>query len=203
MNKKARQAEEAVSCGGTRTIYCLTKEIVSKSRIQECLLKDEDGRCLTDVEKQKERWVSYFKDLLNRLTPPAPPDIPDQLLFTLHISDEKRITDELLSAAKRLKTGKAPGRDFISSEMIKFSLHRALGIWLSFFSLLWQTAKFPKDWRAGAFDKLFKKRDTKEFSNHRRINNLSITAMLFTTIILGKLQAVLDPHFHTLHAGST
>ena len=122
MNKKARQAEEAVSCGGTQTIYCLTKEIVGKSRIQECLLKDEDGRCLTDVEEQKEWWVSYFKDLLNRPMPAVPPDILDQLLFSLHISDEKPTADELISTAKKLKNGKAPGRDGISAE-IKFSLH--------------------------------------------------------------------------------
>ena len=136
------------------------------------------------MEEQKEWWVSYFKDLLNRPTPAVPPDIPDQFLFSLHISDEKRIADELLSATKRLKTGKAPGRDRISAEMIKFSLHRALAIWLSFFSLLWQTVKFPKDWRTGAFVKLFKKRDAKECDNYRGINHLSIPAKLFTNSAL-------------------
>jgi len=60
--------------------------------------------------------------------------------------------------------------------------------------LLWQTVKFPKDWRTGAFVKLFKKTDTKECSNYRGINHLSIPAKLFTAIILGKLQTVLDPH---------
>ena len=56
-------------------------------------------------------------------TPVVPLDTPDQPLFSLHISDENPIADVLLSVAKKLKNGKGPGRDSISTEMIKFSLH--------------------------------------------------------------------------------
>ncbi|XP_065571471.1 uncharacterized protein LOC136034258 [Artemia franciscana] len=87
-----------------------------------------------------------------------------------------------------------PGRVRISAELTKFSLRRTLDFRLSFFSLLWQTAKFPKDWRTGTFVKLFKKGDAKEYGNYRGINLLSIPAKLFTMIILGRLQAVFDPH---------
>ena len=55
MNENARQAEEAASRGDTRTVYRLTKEIVGESSIQECPVKDENARLLTDVEEQKER----------------------------------------------------------------------------------------------------------------------------------------------------
>jgi len=80
--------------------------------------------------------------------------------------------------------------------MMKFSVRRSLAIWLFFFLLLWQTVKFPKDWRIGALVKLFKKIDAKECGNYRGINHLSIPAKLFTAIILGKLQTVLDFHLH-------
>ena len=55
MIEKAGQAKEAASYGDTRTIYRLTKETVVKSSIQECPVKDENGRLLTDAEEQKKR----------------------------------------------------------------------------------------------------------------------------------------------------
>jgi hypothetical protein len=135
MNEKARQAEEAASHGDTRTVYRLTKETVGKSSLHECTVKNEGGRLLTDGEEQKERWASYFETLLNRFTSIVPPDIPDQPIFNLSISDDKPTADEILSAAKKLKNGKALGTVSISSVMSKSSLRRILVIWRFFFSL--------------------------------------------------------------------
>ena len=94
-------------------------------------------------------------------TPVVPLDIPDQPLFSLHIRDELATADELFIAAKKPKNGKTPGRDHISAEMIKFSLRRTLAIWLSFFSLLWQTKKFLKDWSTGTLVKTSRKETPK------------------------------------------
>ena len=60
MNEKARQAKESASRGDTQTEYCHTKEIIGKSSTQECLVKDENRRLLTDAKEQTEWWASYF-----------------------------------------------------------------------------------------------------------------------------------------------
>ena len=69
--------------------------------MQECLVKDENGRLLTDEEEKTERWASIFKALLNHQAPVVLLDIPDRPLFSLHISDEKPKADELLLTAKK------------------------------------------------------------------------------------------------------
>jgi hypothetical protein len=63
------------------------------------------------------------------------PDIPEQHIFNLSISDDKPTANEILSAAKKLKNGKALGTVSISSVMSKSSLRRILVIWRFFFSL--------------------------------------------------------------------
>ncbi|KAK2718617.1 hypothetical protein QYM36_005831 [Artemia franciscana] len=63
-----------------------------------------------DVVSAFERTVGeLLRSPLNRPTPAVPPDIPYQLQFILHISNEKQLADELLSADKRLKNEKVPG----------------------------------------------------------------------------------------------
>ena len=55
MNENARQAEEAVSYGYTRTAYRLTKEIVSKLSLDECLVENEGGKAPGRRERTKQR----------------------------------------------------------------------------------------------------------------------------------------------------
>ncbi|VDP53604.1 unnamed protein product, partial [Schistosoma curassoni] len=38
-------------------------------------VKDKEGRKITEIQKQRNRWVEYSEELLNRPTPMNPPDI--------------------------------------------------------------------------------------------------------------------------------
>ncbi|KAK2701865.1 hypothetical protein QYM36_019463 [Artemia franciscana] len=109
-------------------VTCITGDLKAKvGQDRSYSLKVMGQHRLGIIDENGAQLFSFTKgnDLLISA---VPLDIPDQLLFILHISDEKQIADELLPADKRLKNKKAPGGDRISEEMIKFSIRRALAI---------------------------------------------------------------------------
>ena len=72
----ASQAEKAAGQGNLRDLYLVTRKLAGKFQQTDRPIKAKEGNPLTTVEEQLERWAEHFKELLNRLTPDEPPEIP-------------------------------------------------------------------------------------------------------------------------------
>ena len=72
----ARQAETAAGQGNLRDLYLVTKKLTGKFQQTDKPVKDKNGNPLTTTKEQLKRRAEHFRELLNRLTPDSPPDIP-------------------------------------------------------------------------------------------------------------------------------
>ncbi|VDP27223.1 unnamed protein product [Schistosoma margrebowiei] len=72
-----------------------------QSIIEKCPRKD-----LTEIQQQRNRWVEYFGELLNRPAPMNPPDI-EAAHTDLPIDVNPPTTEEIRMAIRQIKDGKA------------------------------------------------------------------------------------------------
>ncbi|VDP41776.1 unnamed protein product [Schistosoma mattheei] len=79
---------------------------------------DKEGRPITEIHEQWNRWVESFKELLNRSATLTPPDI-EAAHTDLPIDVNPPTTEEITMAVRRTKSGKAAGPNNIPAEALK------------------------------------------------------------------------------------
>ncbi|CAH2325400.1 Hypothetical predicted protein [Pelobates cultripes] len=82
----------------------MTNKLYSKA---ERLVKDKEGKVITGLAQQMNRWSEHFEELLNRPAPPNPPDI-NPANEDLPINCGKPTREEI---RKVMKNRKAAGPD--------------------------------------------------------------------------------------------
>ena len=149
--------------------------------------KDKDGKTLSSIQEEVNRWTEHFKELLNRPAPLDPPDI--------QAAEEDLPTDcgipskeEVRKAILLLRSGKAAGPDGIPAEALKANIDTSTEILHSLLSKIWEKEQIPKDWREGHLVKLPKKGDLQDCSNYRGIMLLSVPGKVLSRIILERLK---------------
>ncbi|VDO91417.1 unnamed protein product [Schistosoma margrebowiei] len=60
-----------------KQLHHTTKKLAKKYSKPERLVKDKEGKQITEIEQQRTRWVEYFEKLLNRPAPINSPDIEE------------------------------------------------------------------------------------------------------------------------------
>ncbi|VDO49349.1 unnamed protein product [Schistosoma margrebowiei] len=114
----AKTAEKAAREGNMKQLYDTTKKLVGKYGKPERPVKDNEGMPITEIQQQRNRWVEYFGELLNRLAPMNPPDI--EVAHTdLPINVNPPTKEEIRMAVRQIKNGKAAGPDKIPAEALK------------------------------------------------------------------------------------
>ncbi|VDP45384.1 unnamed protein product [Schistosoma margrebowiei] len=71
----ATTAEKAAREEDMRQLYDVTKKLSGNRRKPERSVKSGEGKVVTDIKEQQNRWVEHFKELLNRPAPLNPPNI--------------------------------------------------------------------------------------------------------------------------------
>ena len=196
----AREAEEAAGQGNLKDLYMVTKKLSGKFQQTDKPVKDKDGNPLTTTEEQLKRWTEHFRELLNRPTPEAPPDIPPAET-ELPINCNKPSLAEIKKAIKTLKNGKAAGPDEIPAEAIKADIDTAATILHSLFSKIWEKEELPAEWKEGIIIKLPKKGDLRDCNNYRGIMLLSVPGKVLNRILLERMKEAVDPKLRDQQAG--
>ncbi|VDP35177.1 unnamed protein product [Schistosoma mattheei] len=75
VEKLATIEEKASREGNMRPYYDKTKKLAEKYGKPEIPVKNKDGRPITEIQQQRNRWVEYFEELLNRPASLNPSDI--------------------------------------------------------------------------------------------------------------------------------
>lgn len=105
----AVEAEAAAHHCNTQDMYSTIKKLSGKFIKPERPVKDRYGRMIPDEEGQNNRWVEHFEELLNKPSPPSPPDIlPAASALPIDCS-----------AIKQLKNGKSARPDSKPVEALK------------------------------------------------------------------------------------
>ena len=145
----------------TRELYQITKRLAGKKSTQPQHVLSKDGETLTSPKEQLERWREHFQDLLNRLVPPNPADIP-RAHRTLNVNVDPPSNAETERAVKKLKANRAAGPDEIPLEALKADTTTTSKALHALFKKIWTSEEMPNDWKHGHLIKLPKKGNLKE-----------------------------------------
>ncbi|VDP85911.1 unnamed protein product, partial [Schistosoma mattheei] len=98
-----------------KQLYDATKKLAGKYSEPERLVKDKEGRPITEIQQQRNRWVKYFEGILNGSAPMNPPDI-EATHADIFMDVNPPTTEEIRMAIRQIKSGKAAGPDNIPAE---------------------------------------------------------------------------------------
>ena len=158
-------------------------------------VRDVDGNMLTERAVVQQRWSEYFKGLLNvddgrraQLSEVMGERVNENGNDAMEVSVE-----DVRKAVKKLKKGKSPGIDGITSEMLKCG-GEALLEWLTRVCRVCVSGEcVPNDWVRAIVVPLYKgKGDRNECKNYRGISLLSIAGKVYGRILIERVRALTE-----------
>ena len=171
--------------GTKKLLFSMAKYYRGKNKEISYAIKDKEEKLLFEPGEIVERWREYFEDLLNSERAICDGGEWDREYQLIEDSEEDwNITEqELRTAIKAMKNGKATGEDGIPVELIKSAGRAAETRLLDLFNTVFSTERVPRDWQCGVVCPIFKKGERTECKNHRGVMLLSHTGKIYNRII--------------------
>ncbi|VDP32973.1 unnamed protein product [Schistosoma curassoni] len=113
-----------------KQLYDTTKKLAGKYSKPERPVKDKESRPITEIQQQRNRWVEYFEEILNRPAPINPPNI--------EAAHTDPTTEEIRMAARQMKSGKAAGPDNIPAEALTSDIEVTTNMLHFLFKNIWE-----------------------------------------------------------------
>ncbi|EYC28016.1 hypothetical protein Y032_0008g29 [Ancylostoma ceylanicum] len=142
-------------------------------------VKDEEGNVLRDPVAVKQRWRTYFLQLLNEEFPRKERVVPPPTAGSV----QPWAIDEVRKVVKKMKVGKATGPDGVPVEVWK-SLGKPGLQWLTeFLNNIARSARIPKAWGDSIIVPVFKsKSDVMDCANYRGIKLIAHTMKIYEAL---------------------
>ncbi|VDP69493.1 unnamed protein product, partial [Schistosoma curassoni] len=196
----ATTAETAAREGNMKQLYDTSKKLTGKYSKPERPVKDKEGKPITEIQQQRNRWVEYFEKLLNRPVPMNPPDI-ETAHTDLLIDINPLTTEEIRMTIRQIKNGKAARPDNIPAEALKSDIEVTTNMLHLLFKKIWEEEHMPMDWKEGHLIKILKKGDLSKYDNYRGITLLSIPGKAFNRVLLNRMKDAVYAQLRDQRAG--
>ena len=153
-------------------------------------IQDKEGKCLTEVEDKTIRWTEYCSELYTFQNK------GDTSVLTCHEPTEEGefpiLRQEVESAIKTLKCGKAAGVDNVPAELITHSGQPAVDVLHAICIKIWETGKWPSTWTKSIIITIPKKGNLQLCNNYRTISLMSHGSKVMLKIILNRLRPLAE-----------
>lgn len=202
IERKGQEAQAAADRNDTKTLYRIVRELAGAPSGQGAPVRAKDGRLLLTAEEQEQRWIEHFQETLNQPEPES--TFPDDLLAPaddLPVDVGPISPLETKAAIAALKSGRAPGLDEISPEMLKHGGDVLIDELTVLLNSCWDESAVPKDWRRGVIVKLPKKGNLADCNNWRGITLLSVPGKVLGIVLLRRLRRAVDQRLREEQAG--
>uniref|UniRef100_A0A183KHM9 GTP pyrophosphokinase n=1 Tax=Schistosoma curassoni TaxID=6186 RepID=A0A183KHM9_9TREM len=137
-----------------KQLYNTTKKLSEKYSKIERPVKEKEGKQITEIQEQRNRWVEQFEEILNR--PANPPNIEAAPIdFPTNVNPPT--IREIRIAIRQIKSGKAVGLDNISAEDLKSDIEVTTNMLHLLFKKIWEEEQMTMDWKEGHLVKIPKK----------------------------------------------
>uniref|UniRef100_A0A1B0GLA1 Uncharacterized protein n=1 Tax=Lutzomyia longipalpis TaxID=7200 RepID=A0A1B0GLA1_LUTLO len=203
-NNLAKEGEKAAANGDMRLLYDISRRLSGAPVNCKRPLKDKTGNLLTNPEDQLKRWFEHFEQLLQApqiINNQTPQGSGSGVRRINRVNTRPPSLDEVRLSILSMKSGKAPGIDRISSEMLKTDIDTSAQLLHRLFATIWETATFPSDWLQGILVKVPKKGDPTVCDNWRGIMLLCTALKVLCKVILGRIQEKIDNTLRRQQAG--
>ena len=147
------------------------------------LIKDRNGRDLTEAEDIKKRWQEYTEELYKKDL--HDPDNHNDMITHL---EPDILECEVKWALGSITKHKVSGGDRIPAELFQILKDAAVKVQHSICQQIWKTHQWPQDWKRSVFIPTTKKGNAKECSNDHPITHISSTSKVMLKILQARLQ---------------
>ena len=158
-------------------------------------VRDSDGNMIHEESGVKERWTEYFEWLLN-VDDGRRAELTESGLEGIHeyANEEFEVSvDDVRKAVNKLKKGKSPGVDGITSEMLKCGGECLLEWLRRVCNVCLLNEKVPNDWMRAIIVPIYKgKGDRSDCRNYRGISLLSIPGKVYGRILIEKVRSMTE-----------
>jgi hypothetical protein len=177
---------------GEKEIYRLAKRRDRASRdidIVKCI-KNSRSEVLTDDTMIKNRWKSYFEELLNTENPrEARNDEPEDNIGLVNAVE----VEEVRKSIRAMKNGKAVGPDEIPIEAWKALGDEGIMLLTKLLNTIMIQETMPNSWRNSTLVPIYKnKGDIQECGNYRAIKLLPHTMKLWERVVDKRIRQETD-----------
>ena len=186
----------------TKEVYEAVRKITGKQASRVRIIKDKNGKTLTDQKEVSNRWLEHFRQLYNPHT-----DTDETVFAELPVANSAPtecpclLKAEIESAIMRLKKDKSPGMDNITAEEIQAAGQAGVEVLYHLCLRIWEEESFPQDWRKAVIVPLHKKNDTLCCDNYRGISLLSHCEKVMAKVILQRIQRRTEEILSVAQAG--
>ena len=176
------------------------------------IIKDENGRLLTEVNDVGAAWVRHFRRLAADNSKRGR-DYWRKVVKDLGLPhrvelDADFTIKEMNAAVKKLKLHKAPGEDNITAEWMKkmlpyfnsgdddvtdFPSKMAQVVW-KLLNAIWKSGHIPSCWRRTSLVTILKKGDPLEMDNYRGISLLPMPFKVLLIMVTTRIERCLEAH---------
>ncbi|KAI0235559.1 Solute carrier family 23 member 2, partial [Lamellibrachia satsuma] len=196
----AMEAEEAANNGKMKEVYAITKTLSNDKRKTTNAVKDKGGNLITEGLARRERWKEHFEEILNRPIPDDPVTDVEIDPIINEISTDPITKAEIRTALRKMKNGKAGGKDEITAELLKADMNTTEKWLVKLFRTFWEQEKVPKTWKQGLIVKIPKKGPVEEALNIDG-NSITVEDPGDTATNISSGNNVLDPSVETPSGG--
>ena len=169
-------------------------QLEETKKVESQCIRDEEGRLLRDKGRIRERWVRFFRSLLNSKSDMIDVDIPNWLpqhpVASAHGIEPTE--EEIATAMKEMANAKAVGPDGLPAELLKLGLKQDRTILRELHRLtilIWRQGKVPQQWKDAVITVLHKKGDKTECGNYRGISLVSHAGKVLLKVVARRLSA--------------
>ena len=190
----ASQIQVAADTGNIRAMYEGIKKATGPNKRKTAPLKSKRGEVISDKGKQMDRWKEHYAELLSTETSITAEALQAiESLPCMTELDALPSKKELSDALDLMTSGKAPGMDGISPELLKCGKDVLIDELHFLLCNCWNGDGVPQDMRDCKINTLYKnKGDMSDCNNYRGIALLSNAGKLFARVVLMRLQKLAE-----------
>ncbi|CAF4160208.1 unnamed protein product [Rotaria sordida] len=204
----SKEIENSIKQHDSSTAFATIRRLKgNRTNVENLPIQDKEGNILNNSRDRMVRWKEHFSELLNvhsnidqsilqNITPSTIP-VMEQIR-----QDKLPSLNEVKEAINKMKSGKAPGIDSISVDLLKVG-GEPIAIWLHEIIVeIWETEEMVEDWTTAILIRIYKnKGDKKMCDNYRGISLLVAASKVFSRIILNRVQHLIDNQLLEQQAG--
>ena len=157
--------------GKTRDLVKKIRDTKGTFHAKMGLIKDRNGRNLTEAEDIKKWWQEYTEELCK--TDLHNEDNHDGMITHL---EPDILECEVKWALGSITMNKTSGDDGIPVELFQILTDDAVKVLHSICQQIWKTQQWPQDWKRSVFISIPKKGNAKECSNYCTIDSFHMLA---------------------------
>ncbi|VDP37122.1 unnamed protein product [Schistosoma curassoni] len=174
-----------------KQLYDTTKKLAGKYSKPERPVKDKEGKPITEIQGQRNRWVEHFEELQNK-----PATMDPLYIETAHTDLPIDVTpstnEEVRMAIRQIKKGIAARSDNVPAEALKSDIEVTTNMLPFLFKRIWEEEHVPIGWKEGHLIKTTKKGYLSKCENYRGIP-FSVPRKIFNSVAESDVRLSIRP----------